>query len=286
MYPFDPVIGRFPDRKRPFLYLNFITQFSQYNDKRICFILFYNRIMILLTGKPNTGKSTCIKTLIDLLGKQRCGGFYTEEILENGQRSGFRTRTLSGRDFVFAHVDFPKEYAVEEFGVDIKTFEEIALNELNDQTKEFLIIDEIASMQLYSKRFEQLLIRLSEENRKIAAAICEIDNDFTASLKQKYRDHLHILTEKNRNGMPFVLAEELNEDDELYLSKLRLSETYARQPERFHYEGGRIILNSTHGIRTITENCYGYHCTCDYYHDNGTCSHIMAVIRNRYKDHA
>ena len=236
--------------------------------------------MILLTGKPNTGKSTAIHTLIDLLGKRRCAGFYTEEILENGKRTGFRTHTLSGKDFIFAHIDLPKEYAVEEFGVDIRTFEQIALPELADPQKEFLIIDEIASMQLYSKAFEELLTELSDTDRKIA--ICEIDNDFTASLKDRFRDHLHVITGENRDEMPFILAEELNPDDELYLSKLELSKKYAGEPERFTAEDGKIILRSTHDTRIITKDEEGYHCTCDYYRDHGTCSHIMALIRNRY----
>ena len=83
--------------------------------------------MILLTGKPNTGKSTAINTLIHLLGKDNCAGFYTKEILKDKERVGFRTYTLSDRDFIFAHIDLPKTYAVENFGVDIDSFEKIAL---------------------------------------------------------------------------------------------------------------------------------------------------------------
>ena len=243
--------------------------------------MFYNYIVILLTGKPNTGKSTAVKTLIDLLGRSRCAGFYTEEILENGERVGFKTHTLSGRSFTFAHIGLPKDYAVEQFGVDIDAFEQIALDELNNEDKRFLIIDEIASMQLYSQRFRDLLLRLSDSDRKIAATICEIDDDFTSKLKQRFSDHLHIITTENRDEMPFIMAEELNEDDELYLSKLELSKLYAGQPERFSHEADRIILRSTHDTRIVSKDKQGYHCTCDYYKENGTCSHIMALIRRK-----
>lgn len=241
-------------------------------------MLLYNEIMILLTGKPNSGKSTAINTLIHLLGKRNCAGFYTKEIRRNDERVGFRTSTLSDKDFIFAHIDLPKICAVENFGVDIDSFEKIALDELKID-KKYLIIDEIASMQLYSKAFEDLITELSDSDRKIIATICEIDNDFTASLKERFKDDLFVITEENRNEMPFLLAERINQDDEEYLSKLGLSKKYAKEPERFSFEKDKIILKSTHDIRTITKDKSGYHCTCDYYKKNKTCSHIMALLR-------
>ncbi|MBR4471878.1 MAG: 50S ribosome-binding GTPase [Erysipelotrichaceae bacterium] len=234
--------------------------------------------MILLIGKPNTGKSTAINTLIHLLGKDNCAGFYTKEILQNKERVGFRTYTLSDRDFIFAHIDLPKTYAVENFGVDIDSFEKIALNELK-KDKKYLIIDEIASMQLYSKAFEDLITELSNSNKKVIASICEIDNDFTASLKERFKDDLYIINEENRDEMPYLLAERVNQDDEEYLSKLELSKKYAKEAERFAFEKDKVILRSTHDVRTITKDNKGYHCTCDYYQRNGTCSHIMSLLR-------
>ena len=46
--------------------------------------------MILLTALPHTGKSTAIKKIIELLGTSNCGGFYTEEIRENDERTYIR----------------------------------------------------------------------------------------------------------------------------------------------------------------------------------------------------
>ena len=42
--------------------------------------------MILLTALPRTGKSTAIKKIVNMLGNDNCGGFYTEEIREDGER--------------------------------------------------------------------------------------------------------------------------------------------------------------------------------------------------------
>ena len=235
--------------------------------------------MYLLTGKPNTGKSTAIKTLIELLGPSRCDGFYTQEILSDKDRIGFKTITLSGNEFVFAHIDFPKTFAIEEFGVDIDAFEKIALQALNSD-KKYLIIDEIGPMQLFSSSFQEFLGKLSDSDKKVIATICKEDNEFTALLKERNKDHLFELTMENRNEMPFILATQLNKDDPLYLSKLELSQKYHQEKERFSYEQGKIILRSTHDIRTIERINGHYKCSCDYFQENDTCSHIMAVIRN------
>ena len=56
--------------------------------------------MILLTALPRTGKSTAIKKIVNMLGKDNCGGFYTEEIRDDGERVGFRICTLSGKLFL------------------------------------------------------------------------------------------------------------------------------------------------------------------------------------------
>ena len=49
--------------------------------------------MLLLTGSPGVGKSTCIKKVVGRLqqAKVRVKGFYTEEVRDpaTGQRAGF-----------------------------------------------------------------------------------------------------------------------------------------------------------------------------------------------------
>lgn len=50
--------------------------------------------MLLLTALPRTGKSTAIKKIVNMLGPNNCGGFYTEEIRENDDRVGFRIKLL------------------------------------------------------------------------------------------------------------------------------------------------------------------------------------------------
>ena len=46
--------------------------------------------VLLLTGVPGIGKTTVIRRAADRLKGRRLGGFYTEEIREQGDRRGFR----------------------------------------------------------------------------------------------------------------------------------------------------------------------------------------------------
>ena len=237
--------------------------------------------MILLTGLPNTGKSTVIKAVITMLGQRRCGGFFTSEVL-NGEmeRIGFETHTLSHKRFILAHVDFDSPYQVEQFKVNVKDVEEIAVQEMLNDDHEFLIIDEIGKMQLFSDKFKDAILQLSKSGKKILATISLDDTDFTKMLKADPDNTLYHLTIENRNEMPMTIVKDIMKDDELFLSKLNLSEDYHEQLRRFEYYDDRVILHSTHDTRVITKDLDGYHCTCPYYKEYGTCSHIIAIVRN------
>ena len=55
---------------------------------------------ILITGTPGVGKTTLVRKVVEKLAV-RLGGFYTEEIREQGIRVGFRLRTMEGKEGVF-----------------------------------------------------------------------------------------------------------------------------------------------------------------------------------------
>ena len=54
--------------------------------------------MYVLTAPPKTGKSTAIKKIINMLGAKNCCGFYTKEMIEDGQRVGFKIVTFIGKE--------------------------------------------------------------------------------------------------------------------------------------------------------------------------------------------
>jgi nucleoside-triphosphatase len=117
---------------------------------------------ILLTGRPGCGKTTVVQRAVDLIGPDRCAGFYTEEVREERRRVGFDVVTLDGRRGPLARAG-GRGRRVSRYGVDLASFEELGVETLERALKcgrEVLIVDEIGKMELFSERFTALLERL------------------------------------------------------------------------------------------------------------------------------
>ena len=59
--------------------------------------------------------------------------------------------------------------------------------------------------------------------------------------------------------------------------KRQKAQRYATEPERFRLEGIHLRMTSEHGVREITFQEGRWSCTCPFYADHYTCSHIMAA---------
>ncbi len=126
-------------------------------------------VNVLLTGRPGIGKTTLIKRVIEATPLSK-GGFYTEEVREQGQRVGFSLTTLDGKKSLLAHVKIKSQYRVGRYGVDIDTFEAIGAESITKaiSTNELIIIDEIGRMELFSKKFREVVLEALKTGRVIA----------------------------------------------------------------------------------------------------------------------
>lgn len=124
---------------------------------------------ILLTGQPRIGKTTLIKRLVEATPLSK-GGFYTEEVREKGQRVGFSLTTLDGKKSVLAHVKIKSQYRVGRYGVDIDTFETIGVESITKaiSTNKLIIIDEIGRMELFSRKFREVVLQALKTGRVVA----------------------------------------------------------------------------------------------------------------------
>jgi len=124
---------------------------------------------ILLTGRPGIGKTTLIKKLIDVTSLSK-GGFYTEEIREGGKRVGFSLMTLDGKKSTLASIKIKSPYRVGKYSVDVDGFEAIGVEAIRKAmpTKELIIIDEIGKMELFSKKFRDVVIQALNTGRVVA----------------------------------------------------------------------------------------------------------------------
>lgn len=166
-------------------------------------------VKYLLTGLPGSGKSTVIMRCVELLraGGLRVGGISTPELREDGRRIGFKVVDLaSGKEALMAGVKIPSNHRVGRYGVDVQSFESVALPALDEPEKRFdvVCIDEIGRMELYSTMFRRRILELLAGPIHLIAAV---HRDY-ATLYGRYGTLLWVSRE-NREGLPTSLASQI-----------------------------------------------------------------------------
>jgi len=163
--------------------------------KRVC----------LLTGPPRTGKTTLIKEAVRGF-RGTAGGFYTAEIREAGERTGFQLVALDGREAVLSHVSINSPYRVGKYGVDIGALERIGVAALIDAEKhsDLVVIDEIGKMEMLSLRFREAASRIIAGDKKVLGTVLFHHHAWSDMIKARSEVSLLML---NRDNYAAVLAE-------------------------------------------------------------------------------
>lgn len=161
---------------------------------------------ILLEGRPGAGKTTLAREVTESLKARglAVAGFVTEEIRDRGRRTGFSIEAFSGARGVLAHVDRAGEPRVGRYGVDVATFERIALGAL-DHPADIVVIDEIGKMELLSDRFRAAVTDIIDREASILATVHVFRHPFTDALKAR-RDVEVVAVDRSRRA---GLAEEI-----------------------------------------------------------------------------
>ena len=132
-----------------------------------------SKSVYLLTGKPRMGKTTMIKKLINEIGLDHCGGFYTEEITKLNDRVGFRCVSINGESVEIANVESPSKTRIGRYGIDIEKFEKFAIKILQEalRSKKIIVIDEIGFMQMLSHSFQKVVQEIVSGNKIVLGTI-------------------------------------------------------------------------------------------------------------------
>lgn len=170
----------------------------------------YSRTMpknVLITGSPGIGKTTVIKNILPLLNV-KAGGFFTEEIRVKGGREGFAVETLDGQKGILAHVNFKSPFKVGKYGVDVQSFEKVAIPTIESaiKDKELIVIDEIGKMELFSERFKEAVIKALNSDKPVLGVIKKGSDGFINAIKARSDVKIFTVTYGNRNTIPAEIA--------------------------------------------------------------------------------
>jgi nucleoside-triphosphatase len=165
---------------------------------------------LLLTGHPQSGKTTVIRKIIAELGA-RAGGFYTEEIFGPGGRQGFNLFTLEGQKALLSHKDLRGDNLprVGRYGVNLETLEKIGIPALLNAAAagKIVIVDEIGKMELLSPRFRDTVLQLILGPATIIGAIIYKPQPQADLFKKLAQVSLWEVNQRNRDQLPKMALE-------------------------------------------------------------------------------
>ncbi|MBN2187486.1 MAG: NTPase [Dehalococcoidia bacterium] len=141
--------------------------------------------MLLLTGKPGTGKTAIIREAVTKT-KVKAGGFYTEEIRVGGIRQGFRIVTIDGQEAVLAHVNISSPYQVSKYKVDIDNLNRLGVSALRQalEASDLIVVDEIGKMELLSPQFRKVVLQAIESGKRVLGTIMLNSHPFADEVKR------------------------------------------------------------------------------------------------------
>lgn len=169
----------------------------------------------LITGPPRSGKTTVIQQVTDRLQANgyQVGGIYCPEMRSEGGRVGFEiVDVMTGDSRILAHVDYDDGPRVGKYRVNVANVDALcaaAFQHTFDEA-DFIVIDEIAPMEVYSDEFVQQVRRALEADLPLIAAIHYRSTDgFIGEVKDRDDTEMFEVTGDTRYDLPESITERL-----------------------------------------------------------------------------
>ncbi len=155
---------------------------------------------ILITSKPGCGKTTLIIEILKELNL-KASGFYTSEIRVHGKRKGFSIVTLSGKRGILAHQNIRSEKRVSKYGLNLKDLEELGVSSIFRGLKkgDLIIIDEIGKMEIFSKRFQKVVLQALNSKSQVLGTIGIHSDPFLDRIRNRKDTIILKLSTANRS---------------------------------------------------------------------------------------
>jgi nucleoside-triphosphatase len=108
---------------------------------------------------------------------------------------------------MLATVSSDSELRIGRYGINLNIFEELCLPPIIDgiNSGRTLIIDEIGPMQMYSDKYKELLLHLSDTNHPTIGTIFYQSYPWIGEFKTRKNIKLIELTQENRDNIPLEI---------------------------------------------------------------------------------
>ena len=154
---------------------------------------------ILITGLPGVGKTELIRKLCIIFKEFNPAGFFTSEILENGERAGREIENLNGDTMTLAHIYMKSKHSVGKYKIDIKGFEDFLQQIMLKEKKTGLyFIDEVCKAECESTNFSTLIIDLLNSEKPLVATIPDKGTGLISEIRKRDDVRLFELTPHNQ----------------------------------------------------------------------------------------
>jgi len=175
------------------------------------------RILYALTGRPGCGKTTAALRVADSL--KRLGvavdGMYTEEMREAGRRVGFIVKRISTDERgVLARAGLRSRFRVGRYGVNLSELERVGVRAIREgiERAEFIVVDEVGPMELYSRKFREAVSALLESRvHALLTVHFRSQHPLVKEVKKAAGRNLIILNRENRDRVPGKIVREISE---------------------------------------------------------------------------
>ena len=152
---------------------------------------------ILITGMPRSGKSTLLNKIIKKISNKV--GFVTNEVCKDGERVGFELVTHNGKKSTLANINIKSKFKVSKYFVNIENLSSIITQVEDFSEDNFLFIDEIGQMELFSNKFKSLVLKYLDSKNVCITTLSKIYSDeFIEKIKNRKDVIIIEITEENR----------------------------------------------------------------------------------------
>jgi len=168
---------------------------------------------LLIMGAYGSGKSKLMERLITKLGSGiRVGGYYTRDIMENGEKVGIKIVTVDKQEGVLAHVKSESRVRVGKFGVNLEDIEKVAVPSIQRAIMEdaVVMIDEIGRMELYSGHFRDAVEDALDSTNPMVATVQEEGSVYASEIKSRAGVRVLHLDLNNRDDVLRLAADILS----------------------------------------------------------------------------